>query len=100
MLRARLQGKVDYGGWNLGRWGVPVNIFALVYSGWMMVIFCFVGCPRRPLSLRVCANTVAACLCPSDRNRNELCVSDLCIRRLSRFGAVVPAGEEDVARVE
>lgn len=43
MLRARLQKKVDYGGWTLGRWGVPINIFALLYSGWMMVIFCFVS---------------------------------------------------------
>ena len=41
MLRARLQKKVQYGGWHLGVWGVPINIFALVYSGWMMVFFCF-----------------------------------------------------------
>jgi amino acid transporter len=41
MLRARLQNKVQYGGWTMGKFGVPINIFALVYSGWMMVFFCF-----------------------------------------------------------
>ncbi len=41
MLRARLQNKVQYGGWTMGRFGVPINIFALVYSGWMSVFFCF-----------------------------------------------------------
>ena len=41
MLRARLQNKVQYGGWALGRWGVPINMFALIYTGWMMVFFCF-----------------------------------------------------------
>lgn len=43
MLRARLQGKVTLGGWNMGILGAPVNIYALIYSGWMMVFFCFVS---------------------------------------------------------
>jgi choline transport protein len=46
MLRARLQNKVQYGGWTMGKLGVPVNIFALIYSGWMMVFFCFVSQPH------------------------------------------------------
>ncbi|KAK5133797.1 hypothetical protein LTR08_007226 [Meristemomyces frigidus] len=41
MLRARLRNEVQYGGWTLGRYGVPINIFALIYTGWMMVVFCF-----------------------------------------------------------
>jgi choline transport protein len=42
MLQARLQGRVQYGGWTLGRWGVPVNIFALLYTAYIMV---FLGFP-------------------------------------------------------
>ncbi|KAK5683672.1 hypothetical protein LTS10_005206 [Elasticomyces elasticus] len=41
MLRSRLLNEVQYGGWQLGRLGVPVNIFALLYSGWMSIFFCF-----------------------------------------------------------
>lgn len=41
MLRARLQNQVQYGGWTLGKLGVPVNVFALLYSCWMSVFFCF-----------------------------------------------------------
>ena len=41
MLRARIQKTVQLGGWNLGKFGIPINIFALIYSGWMMVFFCF-----------------------------------------------------------
>jgi len=41
MLWSRLQHSVHYGGWTLGRLGVPVNIFALLYTGWMSVFFCF-----------------------------------------------------------
>lgn len=41
MLRARLQNKVQYGGWTLGRLGVPLNIFALIYTAWIMIFACF-----------------------------------------------------------
>ncbi|KAF2718476.1 amino acid permease [Polychaeton citri CBS 116435] len=41
MLHARLRDRVQYGGWTLGKFGVPINVFALIYSGWMMVFFCF-----------------------------------------------------------
>ncbi|KAK3716360.1 hypothetical protein LTR37_006510 [Vermiconidia calcicola] len=41
MLRSRLQGKVQYGGWTLGRWGVPINIFALLYTAYLCVFFVF-----------------------------------------------------------
>ena len=41
LLYARLKGTVTMGGWNLGRWGVPVNIFALVYSAYIFVFLPF-----------------------------------------------------------
>ena len=41
MLRARLQNKVRYGGWTLGKLGVPINVFALLYTGWIMIFCCF-----------------------------------------------------------
>ena len=41
MLRARLQNKVEYGGWTLGRLGVPVNVFALIYTAYMMIFLVF-----------------------------------------------------------
>ena len=41
MLRARLQNRVQYGNWKMGKLGIPVNVFALLYTGWMMVMFCF-----------------------------------------------------------
>lgn len=41
MLRARLQKKVQLGEWNLGRFGVPINIFAMIYTAYMMIFFCF-----------------------------------------------------------
>lgn len=41
MLRARLMNIVQHGEWSLGSYGIPVNIFALIYTGWMMVVFCF-----------------------------------------------------------
>ena len=34
MLHARLKGKVQYGEWKLGKLGVPVNIFALIYTAY------------------------------------------------------------------
>ena len=41
MLHARLQGRVQYGGWTLGRWGVAINSFALVYTAYIMVFLVF-----------------------------------------------------------
>ena len=41
MLRARILAKVQYGGWTLGKFGVAINIYALLYTGWMMIWFCF-----------------------------------------------------------
>lgn len=38
MLYARLtDGNMSYGEWNLGRWGVPINIFALIFTAYIMV---------------------------------------------------------------
>ena len=41
MLKARLSTKVEFGEWKLGRLGVPINAFALVYTAYMMVFFTF-----------------------------------------------------------
>jgi choline transport protein len=41
MLHARLMDGIQPGSWSLGAYGAPINIFALTYTGWMMVIFCF-----------------------------------------------------------
>ena len=35
MLHARLTNRIDAAPWSLGRLGVPVNAFALVYSAWL-----------------------------------------------------------------
>lgn len=41
MLYSRLQGRIEPGGWSLGWWGLPINIFAIVYSAYIMVFLCF-----------------------------------------------------------
>ena len=41
MLHARLQGRVQYGGWKLGKLGVPVNAFAMIYTAYIMVFLTF-----------------------------------------------------------
>ncbi|KAF2165578.1 hypothetical protein M409DRAFT_23872 [Zasmidium cellare ATCC 36951] len=41
MLRARLRHEVIFGDWKLGRLDVPINTFALIYSAWMCIFFCF-----------------------------------------------------------
>ena len=41
MLYARSQGKLQDGGWSLGRWGIPINIFAMVYTAYVMVFLVF-----------------------------------------------------------
>jgi LPXTG-motif cell wall-anchored protein len=33
--------KVPLGDWNMGRWGLVVNIFALLYTGYMVIWFPF-----------------------------------------------------------
>ena len=53
MLYARLSKEgVKYGGWELGRWGVPINIYAMIYSGYIMVFLPF------PSSLPVTATNM------------------------------------------
>ena len=37
--------------WSLGRWGLPINAFAFVYSGFVIVFSCF------PVSVPVTAST-------------------------------------------
>ncbi|KAK4913673.1 hypothetical protein LTR49_018007 [Elasticomyces elasticus] len=41
MLHARLTGRVQTAQWSLGRFGVPINIFALVYSAWLAIFMVF-----------------------------------------------------------
>lgn len=41
LLYARLAGKITMGEWNLGKWGIPVNLFALIYSLYIMVFLPF-----------------------------------------------------------
>jgi choline transport protein len=41
MLYARLQGRLQDGGWSLGRWGVPINVFAMIYSAYVMIFLVF-----------------------------------------------------------
>jgi choline transport protein len=42
MVFARFQpGGVELGGWNLGRYGLAINTFALVYTAWVMVFLPF-----------------------------------------------------------
>lgn len=47
LIRKKLKGeKLNLGPWNLGRWGLPVNIFAAIYT-LITVVFSFfpVGLP-------------------------------------------------------
>lgn len=43
MLYTRYSKKqtLQLGEWNLGRWGGPINIFAMVYTLWMIVFLPF-----------------------------------------------------------
>ena len=43
MMYARFNRKdpVQLGGWNLGRWGPFINVFALVYTFWIMIFLPF-----------------------------------------------------------
>ena len=41
MLHARIQGRVQYGGWTLGKLGIPVNAFAIIYTAYIMVFLVF-----------------------------------------------------------
>lgn len=53
MLYARLSAEgVELGGWNMGRLGVPVNIFAIVYSYYIFIFLPF------PASLPVTGPTM------------------------------------------
>lgn len=52
LLYSRLTGRVTMGEWNLGRWGVPINILVLVYDVYIMIFLPF------PSSLPVSATTM------------------------------------------
>lgn len=41
MLWARFSGRLEPSGWSLGRYGVYINIFAVIYSAYIMVFLCF-----------------------------------------------------------
>lgn len=41
MLYSRLKGRIEPGGWSLGKWGLPINIFAIIYTSYIMVFLCF-----------------------------------------------------------
>ena len=42
MVSARFQrGGLTLGGWNLGRYGLSINVFALIYTAWVMVFLPF-----------------------------------------------------------
>ncbi|KAK3669863.1 hypothetical protein LTR78_010244 [Recurvomyces mirabilis] len=41
MLYSRLKGTVQYGGWRLGKLGVPLNAFAILYTAYMMIFLVF-----------------------------------------------------------
>lgn len=36
-----MAGHITMGEWNMGRWGVPVNLYALIYSLYIMVFLPF-----------------------------------------------------------
>jgi choline transport protein len=52
LLYARLAGNITMGEWNLGKWGIPVNLYALIYSLYIMVFLPF------PSVLPVTANSM------------------------------------------
>ena len=41
MLYARLNGRLEAGGWSLGRWGIPINIYAMLYSLYISIFLVF-----------------------------------------------------------
>ncbi|KAK3699702.1 hypothetical protein LTR37_016307 [Vermiconidia calcicola] len=41
MLQARLSGRIETAPWSLGRWGIPINIFALLFSAWLGIFMVF-----------------------------------------------------------
>jgi choline transport protein len=41
MIWARYRGVVEPAGWSLGRYGVYINVFAVIYSAYIMVFLCF-----------------------------------------------------------
>lgn len=52
MLYARFHGRIEDGGWSLGWWGYPINIFAMFYSLYIGIFLIF------PNYLPVDANTM------------------------------------------
>ena len=41
MIWARLEGRVEQSGWSLGRFGLVINVFAVIYSAYIMIFLCF-----------------------------------------------------------
>ena len=41
MIWARFQGRVEPSGWSFGRYGVFINVFAVIYSAYIMIFLCF-----------------------------------------------------------
>ena len=41
MLYARLSGRFETAPWSLGRFGIPINVFALLYSAWVGLFMVF-----------------------------------------------------------
>ncbi|RMZ86274.1 hypothetical protein DV736_g6499, partial [Chaetothyriales sp. CBS 134916] len=41
MLHARIQGRVQFGDWRLGKLGIPINAYALIYTGYVMIFTVF-----------------------------------------------------------
>ena len=53
MLSARFRTEpLTFGQWNLGKWGLPINIFAILYTAYVIVWFPF------PSSLPVTGETM------------------------------------------
>jgi choline transport protein len=64
MLYARFQpNPVQLGGWNLGRYGVYVNAFALIYTVWVMIFLPFpTTLPVDGVNMNYCGPIFAAVL--------------------------------------
>ncbi|OCL11116.1 putative amino acid permease [Glonium stellatum] len=64
MLHARFRpNPVKLGGWNLGRYGIAVNIFALIHTAWIMIFLPFSSTlPVTPVNMNYCGPIFAAVL--------------------------------------
>lgn len=69
------------GNWNMGRWGLPVNIFALVYTAYVTVVD-------------------VPFLSAGDGPEHELCVADFRFVNFVRFCLLVSLWQETLAGFE